>query len=372
MIYLIEAARELGLENILSQIKQHESVHGVIIDIDPWWLCTYKRYITGKRNDDYFHPKYGIFNVPLSDLFYETTVPIDINWRPEHWYDFKKEKSNLIVKILLKPGSEHIDFKEDGKLNIVQEYRAIPVLNSVLPTRPLIGGVSIGTSNLASGTLGGILKDTESNSYFGITCGHVIETVETPVDQPALIDGGATAYIGKSIYLKQPENPSTSLCTPYDPHSVFNDMDLSLIKIEEVIPTNLEVHNTGKVDDYTRSSRLLRNTFVEYNGRTSGHRTLVLGGIGVTNNVLDNNGNMYCFEHLIELKDTSVANLSVKPPTMPGDSGAWVMLQGDKGTEWCGMVIGGDRQTGYCIMSDKIMTHLSANGYPNLTCSHKS
>src|SRR5258705_68753 len=78
-------------------------------------------------------------------------------------------------------------------------------------------------------------------------------------------------------------------------------------------------------------------------------------------------GIKHCFNHLIELKQPSIFNLALKRPVQGGDSGAWVFVQGQTGLEWCAMIVGEDRQTGYAIMSDRIQGFLQSKGY-TLNC----
>jgi hypothetical protein len=46
MMYLIEAAEDLGLREIVNQVRESENVHGIMIDIHPLWLEAWKLHIT--------------------------------------------------------------------------------------------------------------------------------------------------------------------------------------------------------------------------------------------------------------------------------------------------------------------------------------
>ena len=52
--------------------------------------------------------------------------------------------------------------------------------------RPIQNGLSIGESGInGNGTLGGCLKDKKTGTIYGLTCGHVLKTVNSAVVQPS-------------------------------------------------------------------------------------------------------------------------------------------------------------------------------------------
>src|ERR1700754_2119852 len=98
MLYLIEAAQELGLRGIVDQARESKNVHGIMIDIHPLWLEAWKLHISNPhaRYFDYFDYRRFQYN-RLSDYLYDmdiaeydgplfpTTTNINIHWFPENW-----------------------------------------------------------------------------------------------------------------------------------------------------------------------------------------------------------------------------------------------------------------------------------------------
>jgi len=385
MFYLINAAEEYGLKDLKPRILENKNVHGIIVDVHPLWLLAWNIHLndpsdtllkSGYFEDYYYHylhrglmhpdlfDSYSFFGANQFQPIINTVSPIDIFWRPKFWNNTGL-KSNILIKILLRPETEPIKIEYQGPLNIIQEHRSVPILSSNARSlfRPIKGGVSIGNSSNESGTLGGILTDQKTNKKYGLTCGHVVNSNNAIVDQPSQIDSNLSTRIGVSVFTKAPKFTGDCPCNKYDSDSVYNDMDISLIEIDDTINTKNEILNIGKVSGYTPANKLQRNLLVEFNGRSSGNKSLILGGIGVVNEITDAEGKAACFEHLIELKDPSLYHLAVSKPVLPGDSGAWVIAQGNSGNSWCGMIVGQDRQTGYAIMSEKILGCLYENGY---------
>jgi hypothetical protein len=360
MRYLIEAAEEYGLRNIVGQALEQPQVHGIILDISPIWLRLWRSKMRGDdiQGSDlewyYYQPS----------VFY-TTTSIDLSWCPAGWEKRFGSRNNLVVKILLRPGSAPIKLNTDSPLNIIQEHRPVPTLavSASSLIRPLEGGTSIGHRSDPAGTLGGILTDRFSETRYGITCGHVISAVQQSVDQPSQNDNINNSSIGRCLFSELPLPNNGTACNPYN-RGVLNHMDLALIELDNSIPCSPSIINiTGKISGITPSNQLHPNLVVEFNGRTSGYKSLVLGGIGLTQEIIDPGGNTCCFTNLLEVKEPSMSSLVLNRPVKGGDSGAWLVAQGATGNEWCGMIVGQDRQTGYAIMSESIMEFLYHNGH---------
>ena len=378
MKYLLDAAREYGLDGITEQAMGNPDVHGVIVDIHPFWL--YCRYLNmSGLNEESLYRQFEYFryffrgDMHLQSLphffppYSLTTTNFDVYWRPAGWNDFIG-KSNLIVKILLRPGSKPVEIKYEGQLNITQEHRPVAHLsaNSKSPTTPLEGGTSVGYATDSPGTLGGILEDTQNSTRYGLTCGHVITGVGYDVDHPSQIDSTNYSSIGKSVLSECPAPNGGTRCNSFNT-GVLNKMDIALVKLKTSIKSNLSVLNIGNIQGATPGNQLCPNLAIEYNGRSSNYKSLVLGGIGVIQEVMDSNNQPCCISELIEVKEPSITSLVINRPVKGGDSGAWLITQGASGNEWCGMIVAEDRQTGYAIMSESILDFLAAKGF-NLKC----
>jgi hypothetical protein len=77
----------------------------------------------------------------------------------------------------------------------------------------------------------------------------------------------------------------------------------------------------------------------------------------------------YCFRNTVELRHPSrFYGLfgTFDPPVRPGDSGAWVLLPGATGPNWCGLVISGDGVVGHFVLAESVSNWLVSVGYQDL------
>jgi len=377
MKYLIEIAMSYGLESVAAQLLEDRNVHGIIIDLHPAWLYAYSQHL---RHPDqeidleffrYYNPffyrsDFSFFEWPPT--YFNVVVPIDIRWRPAGWSAVFGEKSNLIVRAQYKPASEIRKFPESSfALTVQSEYASLPEFssNTKKTGRPLQGGLSIGSGIDSPGTLGGILRDKTTRQLFGLSCGHVIRNTYSQVSQPSMVDDNSSNLIGECNYSVVPK-PSVGYCNPYSDR--LNEMDIALIKLDPEIKANHAILDIGDIRGITPANELHPNLKIEFTGRSSGHRTLVTGGIGFVQQITDSQtGETSCFKNLIEIKQPRLSSLLLRRPVKGGDSGAWLATEGNNGLEWCGMIIGQNRQAGYAIHSQDILEHLKMAGY-DLDC----
>lgn len=371
---LIDQANEYGLGQIIEQAMSRTEVHGIIIDIHPlWlWLLSYSQntiHLPFDANDLYYLLRRG-YGTCQATPYWNTTFNLNTSLRGdarEIWNHFVQKRSNLIAKVLLRPGAKPIEINYEGQLSVIQENRPVARLSSSKSvSRPLQGGVSIGHKHDNPGTLGGILVDSVGK-YYGLTCGHVITTIGDDVDQPSQVDNSSYSTIGKCVFSKLPSFNNGVKCNIYNP-AALNDMDVALIELNSNIQCNLSIISVGKIDGYTPGNQMHPNLLIDYTGRTSGFQSLSLGGISVIQEITDHNGRKYCMNHLIEIKRPTMLGLALNRPVNGGDSGAWIVTQGSAGTEWCGMIVAEERQTGYAIGSDAILAYLNNNGFSGLKC----
>ena len=376
MKYLISAAREFGLDRIADYVLEREEIHGIQIDVNPFWTYLYQRYRFESNMPENLFVAYHRYSGSLFDQRFNEFPPLEaipgpvnIYWQPAYWSDYFKHH-HLIVKILLRPGSKPLELPNfNTQLEIQQVQAAIPrmAVHAKQLVRPLEGGVSTGHATNSPGTLGGILRDKGGNKY-GVTCGHVFADAGLLVDQPSQVDDPAASVIGNCLYSKIPLSTSGQLCNPRNRDIMLNDMDLALVELNQSITASTSIINIGHLHGLTPAANLTPRLLVEMQGRTSGHRSLELGGIGFVQEIIDAQGNPCCFENLIQVKHTSFAKLLFGRPVQGGDSGSWLVTQGSHGNEWCGMIISADRLAGYALMSEDIIEHLNNNGYPGLSC----
>jgi hypothetical protein len=374
MRYLIERARELGLNEVVDRTLEFSSIHGVVLTIHDWWLSLSMPRSFGKSYDLFpdFNAPFPRQVIPRSN---SVMTSIDLSFRPPEWIRVFGQRSPIVVTLHMKPGMPFVDPEEilsgNPSLFIRQESRSIPrmVANPQGRFTTMQGGISISEngSNVA-GTLGGILKDAATGVRYAISCGHVIPSNNVPVIQPALIDHGSNRIIGNCIYSKDALPNLGNVCNPRNLTSNLNDMDVALIELNQ-IGSQFSINNIGAVDGITPANLINKGMGIEYTGRTSSHKpNLMVNSIGVVQQVTALNGSICCYKDLIQFQDPSISSLVNNSPAQGGDSGAWAITQRNGNNEWCAMIVAEDRQSAYGIMSEDIITHLNCEKNLNLVC----
>ena len=220
-------------------------------------------------------------------------------------------------------------------------------------TRPVVGGVSVGSGAKVYGTLGGIVEDS-AGARHGMTCAHVLPSLSS-VDQPALHDDSQATTIGtntRSIALQSCS--ATGPCNPYsnDPH--ISNVDSTLVQLRPGITADLEILSIGPLAGVVAKNSMTPGQEVTFVGRTSGNRIVEVGGLAVFYR-LQLGGQIYCFRDLFEIRWRSFIRTLLGPVVQAGDSGAWVCAETDQGAGWCGQVIGEDRRVGYASFAENIV-----------------
>jgi len=384
MRYLVDIAEEYGLSRIVSRAMERQDVQGVLVDIDPLWLASWRAMTLGQLDsrtlDEWFYfyrrfveslPSDGPFGGWSGREGLSTATRVDLSWRPPDWDSWSQARGlpdqspPLIVKVILSPNASPVTegFGEE-RLRVVFETRPLARL-SYGPksfTRPLLGGISVGTIKGVAGTLGGVVRDA-GGRRLGLTCSHVLPLSSLAV-QPASTDSPRAKRIGHvTLASSLTPSPPGCKCSPYDPNCKFNEIDVSAVDLDEDIPSLEEVFSIGRITGATPASAMAPTLAVEVAGRTSGYRALQVGCAVAAFKFSDNLGTVYCFKNLFEVRWPSFSRLLLGRPISAGDSGAWVCTQGKTGTEWCGMVLGDDRVQGYACLSSSVEDWLRSNGF---------
>ena len=214
----------------------------------------------------------------------------------------------IIVRICYYPKSENND-KEQGyeprfesrNFFIVHETRPVAEQYSTKEIyAPLLGGISIGVDNKGSGTLGGILQDSNSKVNYGLSCGHVVGNNDIYVSQPSVKDSIKSRIIGEVRFCENPVACSEKEpCNEYS--QIINSLDVALIEISKS-ESNFEIHGIGEVSGIYSKRLICQDKTVKYTGRTSGHQEAYTGGYGVFYRLKNSNNQFVCYKGLLEIK----------------------------------------------------------------------
>jgi hypothetical protein len=365
---LINLAREdEEIDLIARRAMENRSVQGVVLDIDPYWLTGWnynrrfglegfdrlRERFKGRIYDERFFADLPENDFPVLPMHKEAFKdwPRDwVSYAKEH--GFNPEMSPVRITICLRPGAIEVPRFESGRYRILYETRPVATLsgNSKGYRRPLLGGLSAGVGTKHCGTMGGVVRDQRvPPQKYGVTCAHVMTS--GTVEQPAQIDSKRAAAIGTVSTHTSLQLP-VGLCTPKSITGV-NTVDIALIEIDPSTSADLEVLDIGPLTGVTPIAGIGQGQTVEFTGRSSGNRTLRVGGLGIIYK-LKWQGQEYCFQNVIQLNWPKFYQLLGGRPVMRGDSGAWICNPDENGFGWCGMIIGEDRLHGYAIYAETI------------------
>ena len=211
--------------------------------------------------------------------------------------------------------------------------------------RPVVGGISIGDLRTGAGTLGGVIRDTNTGQKYIISNNHVLAKADTiqypmatvgdPIIQPGGVDGGSqpTDTIG-SLFRWIPINCKD----PVDPFKNNNLVDAAL-----AIPTNHTYASTCMLESSTLDTFRLgptrsaeNNLIVKKYGRTS---SITWGKIVDTDIVAE----VYYGGELGTIRFTD--QIMAEMPAEAGDSGSLLL---DTDNNVIGLVFAGGDGAAIC------------------------
>ena len=381
MRYLMEFSQREDVRSIVNAALKYKSVQGIVLEIDRFWLNSWrmKDYLGSKRYMDLdngyglslFDFGYDFFGMNTERFLLSRKIELsDVKtWKPQGWDEYCEslnlKEIPIIVKICLLPqpnGSENpLPEIPNTELNVVFETRPRATLYSSPKKirRPLVGGVSISSSSLGFGTLGGILKD-DLGEKFGLTCSHVIDS-QLNINQPAQIDSRNSSLVGKCVNKTNLiSNNLPGMCNPYS-NNPINTVDAGLIQFDAGIDADMKILDIGPINEITSIANMSVFQDIEIMSRTSGHSRYIVGGLALAYE-FEHDNQYYCFKNMFEIRSQGRLKTILSSPIKPGDSGAWVCTPANDGVGWCGMVVGCDRWQGFAIFSETIVDWLTNQG----------
>ncbi len=376
---------------VVSELADHPAVHGVVLDLDPWWDLTRRlRWVLLSRG----LPEKGVIEaleswarrsslglpggfLPLPELEPEALdlVPpaqeSDLAWEPPSralpLASPRKEFRAFVLRVsLLSPAGGHSSEAgpprhSPSPVRAAFEVRPPAELyaSPLAPQRPLVGGISVGNADTA-GTLGGILEDAAQRRY-GLTCAHVLAAGDRAF-QPAPGDGPGASAVGVVIRASTLRtSPTPGPCNPYGGAGTLNAVDAALIELDPGTTSQLCVLGVGPVTGVAPRDSLSPGEVVSVAGKQSGLHSLYVGGLGLAYRLrvlTAREGkpvvHYASFRDLVVLEWASKLRTIFGWPIRKGDSGAWVLRPSAAGHEWCAVVVGGDWARGYAIPSETV------------------
>ena len=373
MDYLRTFAEEYGLAEIVGSLADRPNVQGAILTLDEWWLTAWRYEETGRGEEwerwNWMWRHWGPGPYPFIGTDTAMSAPSwipqrrpDLRWRPpysdelSHMAGRPEEMLPIRLIVCLRPpaSGENVVVPElpRSPLPVSFEVRPLARLSTSqrARARPVVGGVSVGTGTRVYGTLGGIVEDQAGKRY-GMTCAHVFPS-PTSVDQPARHDDPQATAIGMSVKSIALQGcPGVGPCNPYMNSPHVASVDTTLVELDPGIASDLEILSIGPLAGVVAKNSMTPGQEVTFEGRTSGNRIAEVGGLAVFYR-LQRKGQAYCFRDLFEIRWRSLVRTLLGPVVKPGDSGAWVCAETDRGPGWCGQIIGEDRRIGYAAFAE--------------------
>jgi hypothetical protein len=378
------AARDESFGTIVRRASEYRVVQGVALDLDAYWLYSWRLAQQSGDNLSRLLPRWGFHWAPdvyLKRRLIEERLGVFprpildkeiLDWRPHGWDErmrlFNRSAGGLpiVVKVCTRPVQSReervpsVDALQEGidRLRVVVETEPQSSL-CANPRRkhvPLVGGVSIGVGANDYATLGVILEDKQGDR-FALTCAHVA-AANSDVYQPAQQDSKKASVIGKSV-----------LATTLSPCSVSdfcndksgvptNELDVSLIRIAPSTCSKQEVLDIGSLNGVVRTASLSSGQTVEVMGRSCKLKTLQLGDLHVFRRH-EYNGQYYCYKNMVRVESPYGATGIIKG----GDSGAPVCIASGSGKGLCGMMVAANAFGGFAMFAELIEGWWKQNGY---------
>ena len=211
------------------------------------------------------------------------------------------------------------------------------------------------------GTIGGFLQDTAGKRW-GLTCGHVAQSVGLPVTLETADGRTATGTVKHSNFSRLIPQRDRAACNRYV-EPAFPSVDAALFELEPAHSGLCAVKSVGKVDAILNRMQFNTGERLDMYGAVSRRNTWVVGGFGYSARVRMS-GNYYCFSDVFDFSALGwprwmpgrlAAALAAR--ALEGDSGAWLCKQNPGATShaYVGNMIAVKGLTGIATFADALL-----------------
>jgi hypothetical protein len=351
------------VDNLSNQISGNPFKQALILDLNPYWLAAF-RFEQAGLSDDLLWKIPWVFR---SGAFFGATISkADLTWSSKAAHGFTQSifgphirESPFLLRIFAypadglptrSPGADQSVY-DSGRNRLVEAARVTPI-PTIVETHPpahliAASGDRVFSPNGGFGTLGGFLEDRRSGSTYGVTCGHVIAAGEART---------RAGLLGQVVHSASPVPlPPGGRCDR-GCHDV-TDLDVALVNLQSprAIYTAASVVET-----------ISPGNIVEMNGTTSRHKRYEVGPAVVDIEIEGTCWNRLFLIHAPASKSVlePAVNVWLTPPPAPGDSGAWLLRNGN---QWAGMVVASHPLYGYALAGTTIVANSNRRFLTDLT-----
>jgi len=338
-----------------------ETVHGVALDIDDYWLSYWQSY-KGLMTFAGTQPILNVYIQPEAKLGRTFRTNFNARYdfldRPKDWRDYCDSRGyqedahpvRVIIVLREKISSSLMhEYSHIGRHPIVYEVRP-PALAHSLKSSDYVARSTVSTNK--HGTVGGLLYDNSNGSYHLVTCAHVMLTDQTGdrviSPRPTLL--GTPTEIG-TVTLNHYPQPSPGAKCNNKIAAVVPKLDAALVKVDTSVSVDVS-GGAGKISKVSPIAELGRDDPVEFHGAKSGRVKARIAEVNIWHEI-EVVGTKVCFSDLfaIQPRGTVWVNSSL---SVPGDSGSWVVSRDGGIVRWDGMLLAGDGSKSYCCYAEHV------------------
>jgi hypothetical protein len=379
MLYpLMRIGRDISgsISEVIGGLKNPESIQGVILEYDTFWLRYVKEHLQAYRLGypwHHFHPEEYSDWVRWWTEAIEGLTEKPERLRPPFWNDYCRMNGigegagPVIIRFILRDPKALDEFNDNLRVLPGFEVRAEvrPQCRAYAVATPPIRRVKRSASSIGvavptrtSGTLGGVLRD-RAQSYL-ISCAHVLtDTVGTDVFIPSPLPraGSAKRVATVSYGTMPPAIASGVRCN--NQSSPEASVDATAAEVDKAVSIPSSVYPV--VNAVRPINTIWQGDNVWFTGARSGQVKAQIGGLCLWYEIEMSPGHLRCFGNIFEVKPPKPWYLNTNL-ARPGDSGAWILGPDSTFIDWNGMLIGGDGATVYCTFAEKIMDAFRTGG----------
>lgn len=336
-----------------------ETVRGLHLSMDSYWMYHYRlRY--SKDRYDWLFSNYICEKIKRDE--FQSARDFFKDFGPPDWEDHCKylgyQKNSLPIVF-------RVVFREEENL---QESKELPAFFENYPIiyehRPKCTGLaqniqatdSVGKLNPATaGTAGGFLRDVNNNSYYLLSCAHVLGKRNEEVFLPGPFDSSRNNRIGEVKHSVMPAPNNSGGCNSRS-HSNPDSLDISLAELDQGVYPHISYSTFGKPNHVSQIYQMKTGDAVSLFGKKSGRVDAELGSLCIFHAVeIDNQER--CFGDIFTITYPKPWYLNTDL-VKEGDSGSWILSSDNGRSSWNGLLFAGDGATGYACFAENIMSEL--------------
>lgn len=385
-------ALRVGLQELLQDSIVRDIVQGATMEVDPYWFVTIlcKRSRTRHENTqlpiDPWEEWYRTYH--CDRLMWQTYW--DFSEKPLDWKDYCRAKSYpedaqpLLIRIILRkpiaPDNSSLGDSRYGTLpRAFEEY---PLVYEVRP--PVIASgwhqalseflglrdhaiqkplaYSVGRADpRTSGTAGGYLYCSATDTRYLVSCAHVLGSIGTSVYTPGPHENKGSSPLGIVRFAEIPKLKRAGERCNLQAMPGAGRLDVAVAEVMQSTEATTDVAAASSTYEVQRCEEMSSYQRVQFVGKESGLVHAQVSAVTLWHEIDfmdfgEGVAGTRCFGTLFELSDRVGDKHEL---AQPGDSGAWIFDSGCEAHTWNGILIARQGKRAYGCYAEHIMTALN-------------